>query len=498
VNVTGTEAGAVTGETPNLAARLQSVAGPGEVIISDGTRRLTGAAFEIESRGTYALRGFSDPVQGYAVLGEREVESRFEAMRGAQISPLVGRVHEIGLLAERWKQTQVGHGTVVLLSGEAGIGKSRLIEAMAKQVSEDGGEIIRLQCSPYFASSALHPVIERIRRAAGIAQADDASAQLVKLRDLLAKEGGYPETKLRIYAGLLSIEMPPDSADPDLMPEELKELTLQVLLERPIKLSRKAPLLLVLEDAHWIDPSTLELMERLVARAAELPVMIVVTHRPEWSTDWSGTFGHVTALTVGRLDRSQIAELMEKTFGYPPPPDLVDDIAQRTEGVPLFIEEFCQAIAGQTDADAAAEVTIPATLQGSLMSRLDRLPRAARSLALVASVIGREFDSTLLRQVTGFTSAALEEGLAALRQMQVIFASGSSSGSYLFRHALIQDTAYQSLLKRTRQSHHGAVARTLETHHPEILAREPELIAHHYAAAGDDSAARPLWMLLKR
>ena len=495
VSATGTETGAVSGDTPNLAARMQAAAEPGEVLITEETRRLLGSAFEVESRDGLKLKGFDDAHVGYLVSQERLVESRFEALRGSSLSSLVGRMQEVALLRERWAEARSGQGAVVLLSGEAGIGKSRLVEALVQEADGNDGQVVRLQCSPYFVDSAFHPLVERIRQRADLVPGEPLASQLDKLRAVLPQEDSDLDAALGVYARLLSIDIESDDGPTteERGPAQIKELTLKVLVEGLVQRACQKPLLLVVEDAHWVDPSSLEFLERLVPIIAELPMQMVVTHRPEWSSDWGDLFGHVTPLTLGRLNRDQIAELIEGLFGDRPPERLIDDISQKTDGVPLFIEEFCQAISDQGGRETAEEITVPTSLQSSLMARLDRLPPAAKSLALVASVIGREFDAGLLEEVAGISASALSDGLAALRQMQVIFASGNSSGTFVFRHALIQDTAYQSLLSKRRREYHAAVARALEHHHPDILGREPELVARHYHLAGEETAALPLW-----
>ena len=482
--------GQVAGETPNLAARLQGVAQPGQIVIAENTRRLAGHAFEFEDLGTHALKGF-DRVRAFRVASERDVESRFDATRGEAHSQFVGRNSEIGILLDRWELAKGGQGQTVFVSGEAGIGKSRLLEALVERLQREPHEHIRLQCSPYHATSALYPVIQRLTRVAGLAAGDDAAARAEKLERLLAQYGENPVDARPIYAELLSLDLGDRFKLADLTAQQRKELTLRTLTNRAFLAAKRAPVLLVVEDAHWIDPSTSELLREVVSRIHAAPICVVVTHRPEWAADWAQGHSHVTTVAVGRLTKQQMRLLIESMLGSVSD-QLVDRIADRTDGVPLFVEEVTRSIL-QSGTDAHENIEIPDSLQGSLMARLDRLPAPSKEVAQIASVIGREFDRSLLAEVVAFGGPVLDGALRQLLAAQLVVMGGMSHQALFFRHALIQDTAYQSLLSRKRRQYHQAIADTIVKSHPNIVTTQPELLARHYTEARRDDLALPYW-----
>lgn len=490
IGSSGREKGAVAGETPNLAARIQTAAEPGQLLVAARTRQLIGGAFELEDQGERRLKGFERAVQVFRVVGEREVESRFEATRGGALSALVGRVHELGMLQERWATARMGHGQAVLVTGEAGIGKSRLVEALIEHTAAAPHELIRLQCSPHNMSSALHPIVERLRRLAGFASADSQAERIEKLEQLLADLYEDVAAVAPIYAELLSVDTGDRYLKLSLTPQKLKEQTLSTLVDRLARLGRRSAVLIVVEDAHWIDPTTEEVLRQSTARIVSLPVMLVMTHRPEWRPDWTADFSHVATLSIGRLDHDQIAELVGNILGTPPTSNLIDNVMSRTDGVPLFVEEITRGLLER--GGAVESVEIPATLQGSLMARLDRLPGAARNVALIASVIGREFSDELLKKSAGLHDGALTEALEHLTRAQLVVPSGVVTGSHMFRHALIQDVAYQALLNRSRRQHHGRIGEILLAD-DEVAESQPELIARHFLEAGLPGQALPLW-----
>ena len=498
VGTSAREEGAISGHTPGLAARLQTEAEPGQVLVAKTTRRLIGGAFESTELGKRALRGFARPQRIFRIVGERQVESRFEAAHGSARTTFVGRVDELGFLTERWRATCSGQGQVVFVAGEAGIGKSRLIEVLIETVADGPQELIRLQCSPYHVSSAFHPVIERISRVAGLASADDPPSRLDRLEHMLAESGEDVVAKAPIYAELLSLDPLGRYPPINLSPLELKERTLATLVERLVLIARRAPVLLVAEDMHWVDPSTLELFERLVTAVPDLPVMLVLTHRPEWRSDQLTGSGHVSTLSLGRLDRAHVARITGEILGAEPGGRVVEDIVARTDGVPLFVEELARELADREDGDPAAAMRIPATLQGSLMARLDRLSTPARKTAMVASVLGREFDETLLREVMGVEAHTLSHALDELRRTRIVVPSPVARGAHVFRHALIQDAAYHSMLISTRRSHHRRIAEALQSLRPESVEREPEIIARHFSEADKPALALPFWMRAAR
>lgn len=483
------------GHALNLAARLQQEAEPSELLITDDTLRLIGETFVTEKVREAHLKGVDKPVDLYRIAGEREVESRFDAVRGVTLSPFIGRVHEVGILLERWAAARAGQGQAVFVSGEAGIGKSRLVQCLEEQAKGAPHEVIRLQCSPYHQDSAFHPVIQRLERVAGFAADDTAERRLDKLEDLLRSNDEDASAVAAIYAELLSLDTLGRYKPLKLAPAKLKELTLQTLVSRLASISRRLPALMIIEDTHWLDPSTAELLEQVLARISELPVMLVVTHRPEWSAHWATGFSYTTTLSMGRLSRAQIAELVQSIMGRNPPLGLIDDIAERTDGVPLFVEELTRSLLEQDPDHPRALDEIPATLQGSLMAGLDRLSPVARQLAQMASAIGREFSRALLRDVARLPGAVLDAALNELTHAHLMIRSGLSSDTYAFRHALIQDVAYQTLVTGKRRAYHRLVGETLIAAQPDVAETQPELIARHLSEADLPERALSFWKL---
>ena len=487
------ERASIAGDTPNLAARLQSVAEPGQIVVADSTRRLAGQSFEIESLGAQELKGFTSRIALFAVRGEREVESRFDAAHASALSKFVGRTSEIGLLLERWEVVKGGQGQAVFVSGEAGFGKSRLIDALEERLSEDRHELIRLQCSPYHAASALYPVIQRLNRLAGFTSTDDQTTRAEKFSSILELYGENPSDVGSIYAELLSLDFGDKFKPLDLSAQQRKELTVRTLANRLLLAAKIAPVLFVVEDAHWIDPSTGEVLKEVVSRMHGAAILVIVTHRPEWSAAWAAGLAQVTTLAIGRLTKLQTRELIESILDNIPV-QLAERIAERTDGVPLFVEELARSILESGKA-ASSNVEIPDTLQGSLMARLDRLTSTAKEVAQVAAVIGREFDRDLLLKVAGLDEQALDEALLQLMSSQlVVIGGGVVRDAFIFRHALIQDTAYQSLLGRRRRYLHEAIAKVVIEAYPDLVVTQPELIAQHYVKAQKIELAYPYWM----
>ena len=486
------ERASIAGDTPNLAARLQGAAAPGQIVVADSTRRLAGQSFEIESLGSQELKGFKSRIALFAVRGEREVESRFDAAHSSVLSKFVGRTSEIGMLLERWELVKGGQGQAVFVSGEAGIGKSRLVDALEERLHEDQHELIRLQCSPYHATSAFYPIIQRLSRFAGFSAADDQTIRAEKFSSILERYGENPSDVGSIYAELLSLDVGDEYKPLDLSAQQRKELIVRTLANRLLLAAKVAPVLFVVEDAHWIDPSTSEVLKEVVSRMHGAAVLVVVTHRPEWTADWAIGLAQVTTLAIGRLTRQQIRELIESMVDNVPV-QLADRIAERTDGVPLFVEELTRSILESGKA-ASLNVEIPDSLQGSLMARLDRLTAAAKEVAQVASVIGREFDRGLLSKVAGLDDRALDGALHQLMSTQLVVVGGVVRDALIFRHALIQDTAYQSLLSRRRRYYHEAIAKALLDAYPDLVVTQPELIAQHYVKAQKIELAFPYWM----
>jgi class 3 adenylate cyclase/tetratricopeptide (TPR) repeat protein len=486
------ERAAIAGDTPNLAARLQSAAAPGQIVVADSTRRLAGQSFDIESLGTQELKGFKSPVALFAVRGEREVESRFDAAHPSTLSKFVGRTSEIGLLLDRWDLAKGGQGQAVFMLGEAGIGKSRLVQALEERLNEDRHELIRLQCSPYHITSAFYPIIQRLSRFAGFSAEDDRPTRNEKFRAVVGRYGEDPADVGSVYAELLSLDLGDEFGPLELSAQQRKELTVRTLSNRLLLAAKIAPVLFIIEDAHWIDPSTSEVLGQVISRLHGAAALVVVTHRPEWNPDWVAGLAQVTTLSIGRLTRQQMRELIESMLADVPD-QLAERIAERTDGVPLFVEELTRTIL-ESGKSTSLNVEIPDSLQGSLMARLDRLKPAAKEVAQIASVIGREFDRKLLSRIAGLDSKALEEALQQLLSSQLIVVGGVAMDALVFRHALIQDTAYRSLLSRRRRHVHEAIAKALAEAYPDLAVTQPELIARHYVEAQQNELAFPYWM----
>jgi class 3 adenylate cyclase/predicted ATPase len=477
----------VVGETPNLAARLQSLAEPSTVVIGPQTRRLLGDLFECHDLGAIEVKGFPEPVHAYRVVGVSAIESRFEALHGAMLTPLVGREDEIGLLLRQWHRAKGGEGRVVLLSGEPGIGKSRLTAALDERIENEPHGRTRYFCSPHHQDSALHPVIAQLERAAGFEREDTPEVKLDKLTVLAPAS---PEDGA-LLAELLSL--PTEGRFPylQLSPQRKKENTFEALLRQLQGLARQRPVLMLFEDVHWIDPSSRELLDLLVERVARLSVLLLVTFRPEFQPPWSGQ-AHVTVLVLNRLDRREGTVLVRRVVGTEAlPGEVVEEIVKRTDGVPLFVEELTKAVLEGGDAGTpssrvgAMGPNVPATLHASLMARLDRLGSAAKEVAQVGAALGREFPYELLAAVAQRNPVELDAALDQLVTAGLAFRRGlPPQASFLFKHALVQDAAYGTLLRGKRQELHARVAHVLEEQWPGTTETQPELLAHHCAQAG--------------
>lgn len=485
--------GAVSGDTPNLAARLQGVAAPNEVVVDEATRQLAGNAFVLDDLGPRTLKGFDDPVGAWRVVGERTFESRFQASRGQTLTRLVGREHELGLMCDRWEMATSGEGQVVLLTGEAGIGKSRLTQALVEQVEETEHFRLRLQCSPYHANSALFPLIVHLERAARLQPSDSVPQKLEKLEALFREAGEADDTGIALIANLLSIPFEERFGTLDLTPQQIKQRTLDVLAAQFFGLAAQKPVLFIFEDAHWIDPTSHELLEGLVLRAERASIFFVITHRPEWQAPFSN-LTYVTSLQLNRLGRRQIAEIVKAVAENSIPEALVDQVLERSDGIPLFVEEMARSLVERGVSAAMSVNDIPESLQASLMARLDHLPVAAKELAQFASVIGREIDLDLLTRVLGRSRSAVSEPVEVLVKAQLIFRAGvSGDGSIVFRHNLIRDAAYQSLLLSRRRDTHARIADTIERDFPDIVETQPELLARHHTEAHNVEQAVSYW-----
>jgi class 3 adenylate cyclase/tetratricopeptide (TPR) repeat protein/ABC-type transport system involved in cytochrome c biogenesis ATPase subunit len=486
---------AVIGDTPNLSARLQALAAPGQIVVAASTRRLVGDVFSFGDLGEQELKGITGKTPAFAVLGERASQSRFEARASGTISPLIGRDHELALMLERWSRAKSGEGQVVVLTGEAGIGKSRLTRAMIDAVSREPHIRLSYQCSPYHTDSPLYPVVQQLGFAAGLRPDDSNEDKLDRLdRIVVGVESDRP-----LFAALMGIDFASRYGSLNLTAQQQRTRTLEALAGQLAALASQRPIFFILEDAHWIDPTTLELIDLCLDRVARSRVQMLITARPTFQ---HGFGGHpiVTKLALNKLGRDQVAAIVQRlTGGKTFPVEVLDVIAEKADGVPLFVEEMTKTVleSGElNETESAFQLTgplshlsIPATLYDSLMARLDRL-QPVKQVAQAAACIGRDFDYRLLKSILSLDDASLQDALDRLANAELIFRRGTPpDAKYIFKHALVRDAAYENLLKTRRQALHARLV--------EVLEREgaaPEILAQHAAAAGNSDLAIRSWL----
>jgi DNA-binding SARP family transcriptional activator/predicted ATPase len=474
----------IVGETPNLASRLRTLASPGQIILAESTRRLLGDIFDLADLGAPSVLGVREPVRAFAIIGERPVESRFDARRGPEPLPMVGRDQELALLLERWALAKAGEGQGVLLVGEAGIGKSRIGRALLDAVADEPHTRVRYQCSPYHRDSALWPVVQQLTRGAGLVVGDSLDAGLDKLEELLGRAERIESAPL--IASLIGLDGAARYGELNLTPQAQRAYTLRALVEQMLGLAARQPVLVVFEDVHWIDPTTLELIEQCLDQIAAARVLILLTSRPDQQPALAA-HPHVTRLTLNRLGRGGVEAIITRLGGDHLPVETVDTIIARTDGVPLFVEELTKAVL------ETGETAIPASLHDSLMARLDRIPEV-KEVAQIAACIGREFDFSLMAAVADQSEPDTLAALDRLASAELIFRRGTPPDArYVFKHALVQDAAYASLLLRRRHELHARIGEILEQSFPDRVEAEPESLARHFTEAGRSREAVAYW-----
>jgi len=495
----------VLGDTPNLAARLQSFAQENTLIICETTRRLVEGQFELTDKGSHTLKGISKPVAIFEVLDVSQASSRFDLIHGGNIRDMVGRDHEIGLMGERWRQACEEDGQAILLSGDAGIGKSRIVRALQETAYATSATRIILQCISFQSNSPLQPFIEYLLLAAGADNTAPAAENIEGLKNFLNELGDYDPESVELFSALLNFETNESQALlSHITPEQRKQRVHQLIIATVLRLSKRDCVLLVFEDAHWADASSLELMEKMIAAAEHQALLVVITFRPEFKAPWS-SYSHLSSLPLSKISRSSIRRIIEGIVkGKELPNVVVDQIIQKTDGIPLFIEELTRMI---IESDLLVEkedryvlqgelknLEIPSTLQASLLARLDRL-QSARQIAQTAAAIGRQFEQQLLLHVMQIEPVLLQQALQQLVDAEMIFRSGSDDNhQYIFKHALIQDAAYESLLKSERQNIHRRIADVMEQQFQISVENRPEILAYHVTRAEQIERALPLWL----
>lgn len=489
----GADRQGIIGEAVQLAGALERIAEPNTVVMAASTRQLVGNLFDCDDLGRMALNGFSEPIPAWRVQGPSGVDSRFEALR-VPTTPLIGRDEELELLMRRWRQAAKGDGRVVLLSGEPGIGKSRLAVELQKRLQAESHTRLRHFCSPHHQDSALYPIISQLQRAAGFRRDDTEQQRLDKLEAMLARATDDLTAAVPLIASLLSVPSGGRYPPLDLTPQKRKEKTLRALLAQLEGMAAGEPVLAVFEDVHWIDPTSLEFLDLIVERVPALPVLLIITFRPEFAPPWIGR-PQVTLLTLNRLPHAQRAEVIAGvTGGKVLPQEIADQIIDHTDGVPLFIEELTKSVvesgilveAGDRYAvtGPVGPLSIPTTLQASLLARLDRLP-GTREVVQIGATLGRSFSHELISAIAQIPQQQIDEALAKLVSAELMFQRGAApDAEYTFKHALVQDAAHGTLLRSQRQQLHHRISEVLEGQFAEIVETQPDLLARHCAEAG--------------
>jgi predicted ATPase/class 3 adenylate cyclase len=493
------------GETPNIAARLQGLADPDTVVFSAITQRLVAGLFECRELGLQTLKGISTPLAVYQVIGESQAQSRFDAAVRKGLTPLVGREEELGLLRRRWEHANNGDGQVVLLSGEPGIGKSRLVQALTEHVLTDGATRIEFRCSAYHQNSAFYPILEHLQRLLQFAQDDAPQTKLAKLQQFLAQYRFPQADTFPLLAALLSLPHPDGASPLTLSPQKQKQKTQEALVAWIIEEAEKAAVYCAWEDLHWADPSTREVLTLFLDQVPTARLLATLTFRPDFTPPWKSR-SHISHLTLSRLGRPQVETMVKQVTGDKSlPKEVIQQIVSKTDGVPLFVEELTKSVLESVESiesvgsggrlgRSALSLGIPATLQDALMARLDRLG-AAKEIAQLGAVLGREFPYEVLQAISPLAEETLQRALEQLVEVELVYQRGVlPQAIYLFKHALIQDTAYQSLLKSKRQQYHIQIAHVLEERFPETKETQPELVAHHYTEASLIEQALPYWL----